>query len=480
MKQRRIAKKCISLLLVIAIMLSLIGCSGSHSAPALSNPNSPVYVEYTDDEEILYEDTLDEFIAAETYLSELSTAEDYIEELLLTENTIDEVVLCRTFYISEDHIEEFSENSLTAQLFGDDVKIASLLKKVSVGTGVVLTLCVLKCTVVDGLVGSVVAAAADESLPFAASGAVAGSIFGGMTGAVNEIDESGRLSSVIGFAMATAGLVLSIVSLAGVIPSAGSTTITASAGLKLVIAGIAVAAAAHQSLKAGYDAVKTFTATDASDIDWENIDWRSVGVSAAEEAVSGSANGYMWGAVIGMIHGGAEGFDYYQKFNAPYTKKEYRLSGLPKNGSGGRWTGDRGESYFVLDEPLVLQDGTIVTKVLYQNAVPDFSPYQLAQVKIPRMTNERYSDATKGIIGNFEQADQVLAEYWTKIRYNRKSWTASEIASYRVDNDLTWHELSNMESMQLVPWIVNAKFPHRGGCIEYKFMLNPNQEAEFD
>lgn len=467
-----VLKRTISLVLVISMLFTMTACSGSPPNPSLSDPNGQIHIENTDTENIITETVLTEFITQEIYIEELVVAENKIAELLLEENTINEVILCKTIYVPQDNIEEFAANSQTAQLFGEDFDVSSLLKKIAVGTGVIVTVVVLKKVGLPDPVASVVAAAADESLKFAATGAAAGSLFGGMTGATNEIDDSGRTSAVIGFATATVGLILSAVGLVAAIPSGGSSGISVAAGVKLVIAGISVLAGTAGTVSAGYNAVKTFQATDAADIDWDNIDWQKVGASAAQKAIENSADGYMWGSIIGVIHGGAEGYDFYHKYNTPYTQYNARLMQTPKDGNGGKWSGDRGESDFILDTPIELPDGTKITTVTYRNAVPDFSPYQVAQVKIPSMTNSRSR--------NFNQANKALAEHWTKIQYQGKSWTARQVENYRTDNNLTWHEMSNMGSMQLVPQRVNQTFTHFGGVAEYNAMIGMEGATEFD
>ncbi|KYC86307.1 MULTISPECIES: HNH endonuclease [Heyndrickxia] len=40
---------------------------------------------------------------------------------------------------------------------------------------------------------------------------------------------------------------------------------------------------------------------------------------------------------------------------------------------------------------------------------------------------------------------------------------AKDIEKYRVKNNLTWHELNDGVTMQLVPTEINAKFGHLGG-----------------
>lgn len=308
---------------------------------------------------------------------------------------------------------------------------------------------------------------------------------GGLTGATDELDETGRTSAVIGFAIATVGLIISAVSFITAIPSGGASTITLAQGIKLIIAGIGLMAMTANTAKAGYNAIKTFQATDATDIDWDNVDWDKVGVSSAEKAIEGSANGYMWGAIVGAVHGGVKGYEEYHKFSSPYSSREARIKQTPKNDEFGHWSGKRGESTYIYDKSKTIKIGNETyeikagTKVVYKNGIPDFSPYAQAEVNI-EMTKDRYSIKKDGIVGNFEKADQALAEKWTKIKYNWKSWTAREIEQYRSANKLTWHEMNNMESVQLVPNEVNGGFGHLGGVGECKAMIGQEGVADFD
>lgn len=471
-------KRILSIVLTLSIILSTTSCSKKADNNKPLDPNPHVIVENIKTENILTEDILTEHIltehiTSEIYLEEIVLAENKITELLLEEETIDEVLLCQTIYVSEENIDEYAAHSQLSGLFGEDVEISSVLKKVTLGTGIIVTLVIVKQAGLPDPVASAVIAAADKSLKFASGGAAIGSLFGGLTGATDELDSSGRTSAVIGFAMATAGLILSIVSLVGEIPSGGSTTITLAKGIKLVIAGVSVMAATGTTAYSGYNAVKTFISTDSADIDWGNIDWEKVGVSAANKAIRNGADGYMWGAFVGAVYGGAEGYDYYQKYNTPYTDYRSRINHTPN--SGGKWSGKRGESDFILDEPIELPNGKKITKVTYKNGVPDFSPYQEAQVKISDMTNQRLGEG-----GNYEKADSALAEYWDKIKYNNRSWTARDVEAYRTSHNLTWHEMSNMESMQLVPFEVNDRFLHYGGVAEYNAMLGQKGVSDFD
>lgn len=471
--------RIISFVLVLSMIFSMTACSSGASNSGLSDPNPQTFVENIETENIETETVLTEFITSEIYLEELVVAEDKITELLLEEETINEVLLCKTIYVPQENIEEFSEHSQTAGLFGEDLDLSAVLTKVAVGTGVIVTLVVLKKAGLPDPIASAVVAAADKSLQFGAGGAAVGSLFGSLTGASDEIDSTGRTSAIIGFATATVGLILATVSLIAEIPSAGSTTITAAAGIKLVIAGIAAIGATATTAYSGYNMVKTLTSTDAADIDWDSIDWDQVGVSAAQRAIQNGADGYMWGSIIGAVYGGAEGYDFYQKYNTPYSRYNARLMQTPKDDEFGHWTGDRGESEYVYDKAITIrisEDRYVTvdagTRVTYRNGVPDFSPFQEAQVRIPRMTDNRTR--------NFNQADEVLAEYWTRIRHNGQTWTADDVKVYRTSNGLTWHEMNNMESMQLVPTEINAGFGHLGGVGEYNAMIGAEGVNEFD
>lgn len=472
---KSILKRIISLLLVASMLITMGACSSSPPNPSISDPNGQTMVENMQTENIITENTLTEFITSEIYLEEFILAENKVTELLLEEEMINEVILCKTIYIPQDHINDFAEHSQTAQLFGEGFQIKSVLSKVAIGTGVILTIAIVKKAGVPQPIASIVAAAADESLKFAASGAIVGTVFGAFTGAADTLDESGRVSAVAAFALATVGVIVTGISLVGAIPSGGTSGWGVAEGVHLAWTGVKFILAASGAVIAARDTVKAFTSTPVSEIDWNNVDWDQLGVATAQKAIQYGADGYMWGSIFGAIDGGVE--NYYQKFCTPYTQYQNRLKQTPVDGKKGHWSGKRGESDFILDEPIKLSDGTTITKITYQNAVPDFSPYAIAEVKIPKMTDVRH-----GAGGNFEQADIALAEYWTKIKYQNRTWTGADVESFRANYQykLTWHEMSNMESMQLVPFDVNNTFTHFGGVAEYNAMIGQKGAAEFD
>lgn len=478
--KNNVAQKIMAVCLIFIMAFIAVSCNNSGNNqnqgwtnPSLSDPNGDKLTEDTD-----IEDKLNEFITAEIYLKEIIVVEEKLQELLLQEEKIEEVILCTTIYVPQENIKEFSEHSQSAQLFGEGIDLAPLLTKVAIGTGVIITLTVLSVSGLQGPVGSIVAAAA----PAALKGAALGTLFGGLTGAatgaitgtadeIDKIDETKRASAIAGFALATIGVISATISAITAIPSGGSTAAGVVFGIKIAIAGVSLASAAY----AGYNMVKTLKTTDAHNIDWKNIDWNRVGVSAAEQAINGAADGYVWGSVIGAISGGLEGYKQYETHGTPYSSYDDRIKRTPADGERGHWTGKRGESTFVLDEPITCKNGTVVKEITYRNGTPDFSDYSVRQVTISNMTDNRYRAG-----GNFEQADTALAKYWSKTKFQGKSWTVRDIKQYRTQNGLTWHEMNNMKTMQLVSTEVNATWGHLGGCSEYRTMIGQSGGQEFD
>ena len=161
--------KFISLVLAIITLLITVGCSNAPPTATLSNEQPMVLTEKVEIEDIIIENTLTEFITTEISLQELVVVEDRITELLLEEETITEVLCCETIYIPQGHIDDFASNSKTAQLFGEGINLKSVLTKFAVGTGVILTLVVLKKANVPEPISSMIVAAADKSLGFAAA-----------------------------------------------------------------------------------------------------------------------------------------------------------------------------------------------------------------------------------------------------------------------------------------------------------------------
>ena len=99
-------------------------------------------------------------------------------------------------------------------------------------------------------------------------------------------------------------------------------------------------------------------------------------------------------------------------------------------------------------------------------AEPDFSSVSKTTVQIDKMTSER-----RGPGNNFEQADKKCAEVWNKEGFEGKNdWTPREVEKWREDpnHHYTWHERSDMKTMDLVPSEIHNECKHYGGCVECK------------
>ncbi|HEY9061033.1 MAG TPA: HNH endonuclease [Pseudobacteroides sp.] len=127
-----------------------------------------------------------------------------------------------------------------------------------------------------------------------------------------------------------------------------------------------------------------------------------------------------------------------------------RLSQTPK--TGGRWTGQRGESTFIHNDEKVnaILRGVDKEGIAYTDAIPDFSALSRGTIEIQGMSASRPS--------NFSKADKELAK--------QKGVTPKQVREWREKNKYTWHECNNMKTMQKVPFDINDKFGHLGGVGE--------------
>ena len=191
------------------------------------------------------------------------------------------------------------------------------------------------------------------------------------------------------------------------------------------------------------------------------------------------------------------------RYQSSYADRIRQTPSLESN----RWAGERGESVCApqSDAARQIMEERGISGVQYQDGVPDFSPFSESTVKLGYMTDARHSQgltagrdgkdtiyahfedgetvseshhADKSSMadlhmkydkpGNFEQADALTAEQWTVDGRDGKEWTAEDVAQYRQDHGLTWHECNDMETMQMIPEAINADFGHLGGVGEVK------------
>ena len=152
----------------------------------------------------------------------------------------------------------------------------------------------------------------------------------------------------------------------------------------------------------------------------------------------------------------ARGLEEARKKGTSYPSTyDERINQTPVN--NGSWTGDRGESKFIseLDEVNDVLKQYDIDGIEYKDGIPDFSPVSEGEISHPDMGIDRNK--------NFKVADELLAK---QLDVPRK-----EITKLRKQGKLTWHELNDMETMQLVPSVVNSKFGHLGGVAEVKKLL---------
>lgn len=184
------------------------------------------------------------------------------------------------------------------------------------------------------------------------------------------------------------------------------------------------------------------------------------GITAAGVAKGAGVVGAAGAGLAGMNKGGGSGSGGVSSPTSPH---------LPRDGSGGNWSGQRGNSNWVIDgnvapanklyNPDKLTWNEINAKyrnniksIPFKNGEPDFSAAAVDTVKIDNFTTNRTV--------NFKMADQNFADKLNKA--NGLSLTAKDIEQFRKDNNLTWHERSDMSTMDLVPSEYHS-VPHSGG-----------------
>jgi filamentous hemagglutinin len=139
------------------------------------------------------------------------------------------------------------------------------------------------------------------------------------------------------------------------------------------------------------------------------------------------------------------------------SRYEDRIKLTPIN--GGSWSGARGESKFVFDNPelkAILPDG-----IAYKNGYPDFSPVAVQEIRLPGLISTNRDS-------NFRAANQMLA--------SKLGVKESDVALFMREQKYTWHEVEDMRTMQLVPSFIHTgkvgsmdfgvKYGHLGGVAE--------------
>ncbi|HDV8367048.1 TPA: HNH endonuclease [Bacillus cereus] len=168
--------------------------------------------------------------------------------------------------------------------------------------------------------------------------------------------------------------------------------------------------------------------------------------------------------------------DKQEEFASTYESRFKQTSA--ETNSNVVFEGVRGESLCTLKPPpdptlqKILNEAGI-NGIEYKNGVPDFSPVAKAQLEIDYMLGGKGAKGNTARDYNFKQANERLAdqlnnspELANQFGMEAGGITAKDIEKYRVKNKLTWHELNDGVTIQLVPTEINAKFGHLGGVGE--------------
>jgi len=156
---------------------------------------------------------------------------------------------------------------------------------------------------------------------------------------------------------------------------------------------------------------------------------------------------------------------------------------LPEN--GGEWSGEKGDSTWKLYRDEIPKRppenektwGEILDKyeidgIEFKDGEPDFSTTSEGTVEIDDFSTERND--------NFTQADEKLAEQWTNEAKDGKEWSPQDIKDYRKENNLSWHERSDMKTMDLTPHEVHGNVPHSGGISVAKIVLVKQMKGQYN
>lgn len=132
----------------------------------------------------------------------------------------------------------------------------------------------------------------------------------------------------------------------------------------------------------------------------------------------------------------------------------------PKEGSGGTWEGERGNSKWIPDDDYTPQKHNPDNKtwedvkkehgidgIDFKDGEPNFSEVSKGEVTLDQKETDR------GIV--FNEADTKLAE-----QRGCEPW---EVYKWRKENGYTWHETSDGLRAQKVPNIVHGNISHAGG-----------------
>lgn len=216
-----------------------------------------------------------------------------------------------------------------------------------------------------------------------------------------------------------------------------------------------------------------------------------------KEMRAGAANGIKQSGKLKINHAGTAGAKTRPSVDISHPDVTYK--NIPR--SDGKWVGQPGNSVFHPDPKSIpanpntnpygktasqiLKENYMSDGVKFKNGYPDLSPAAKERVKIANMSADRAK--------NFAQGDSILAE---KLRAGKadqsfvqmlerngidpKYVTKGDIARFRGDAGLTWHEHQDMKTMQLLSKELHSMIPHSGGIAKVKqeiLAIHPGSSA---
>ncbi|TXK82565.1 HNH endonuclease [Paenibacillus sp. N3.4] len=144
----------------------------------------------------------------------------------------------------------------------------------------------------------------------------------------------------------------------------------------------------------------------------------------------------------------------------PVATYKERIDQTPIN--NGSWTGDRGDSKFIPDDPIVQEalKKNGIDGIEYKQGYPDFSPTSIFDAQLP----DDKLDAS-----NVEQKKECIQQLKDAIQKDPElagKFTPDQLE--RIENGITpkgyvWHHDIEPGKMQLVPESIHQKFGHYGG-----------------
>ena len=152
-------------------------------------------------------------------------------------------------------------------------------------------------------------------------------------------------------------------------------------------------------------------------------------------------------------------------YTSPERRKSLALS------THGEWDSSPGNS---LCRPDATTEGGRAVKeelgrvgvegIEYRDYIPDFGPVAKETVTIDNMTSD--------IGTNKSQAYRAVADRWNsegrpdKGGNPKSDWTSRDVDEWKKENDLTFHECSDMKTCQFVPQSIHSYYRHSGGRSE--------------